>query len=141
MPPSVFPVETRSNCRETRVHSLRLSVGLGKLTQMLTLISVPTPRLIYSLLVPSYDSAVPVCESIHTHTHTHTHIYIYIYTYTQAFGLPRQWHPTPVLLPGESHGRRSLVGCSSWGLEESDMTERLHFHFLTASATCCCCCC
>ena len=41
----------------------------------------------------------------------------------------RQWHPTPVLLPGKSHGRRSLVGCSPWGFEESDMTERLHFHF------------
>ena len=41
----------------------------------------------------------------------------------------RQWQPTPVLLPGESHGRRSLVGCSPWGREESDMTERLHFHF------------
>ena len=27
----------------------------------------------------------------------------------------RQWHPTPVLLPGKSHGRRSLVGCSPWG--------------------------
>ena len=27
----------------------------------------------------------------------------------------RQWHPTPVLLPGESHGQRSLVGCSPWG--------------------------
>ena len=41
----------------------------------------------------------------------------------------RQWHPTPVLLPGKSHGRRSLVGCSPWGCEESDTTERLHFHF------------
>ena len=41
----------------------------------------------------------------------------------------RQWHPTPVLLPGKSHGRRSLVGCSSWGRYESDTTERLHFHF------------
>ena len=41
----------------------------------------------------------------------------------------RQWHPTPVLLPGKSHGRRSLVGCNPWGLEESDMTERFHFHF------------
>jgi len=37
--------------------------------------------------------------------------------------------PTPVLLPGESHGRRSLVGCSPWGRKESDTTERLHFHF------------
>ena len=36
---------------------------------------------------------------------------------------------TPVLLPGKSHGRRSLEGCSPWGLEESDMTEWLHFHF------------
>ena len=41
----------------------------------------------------------------------------------------RQWHPTPVLLSGESQGRRSLVGCSPWGREESDMTERLRFHF------------
>ena len=41
----------------------------------------------------------------------------------------RQWHPTPVLLPGKSHRRRSLVGCSPWGREESDTTKRLHFHF------------
>ena len=41
----------------------------------------------------------------------------------------RQWHPTPVLLPGKSQGRRSLVGCSPWGHKESDTTERLHFHF------------
>ena len=41
----------------------------------------------------------------------------------------RQWHPTPVLLPGKSHGWRSLVGYSPWGRWESDTTERLHFHF------------
>ena len=41
----------------------------------------------------------------------------------------RHWHPTPVLLPGKSHGWRSLVGCSPWGRKESDTTERLHFHF------------
>ena len=35
----------------------------------------------------------------------------------------RQWHPTPVLLPGKSHGWRSLVGCSPWGHTELDMTE------------------
>ena len=39
----------------------------------------------------------------------------------------RQWHPTSALLPGQSYGWRSLVGCSPWGLEESDTTERLHF--------------
>ena len=45
------------------------------------------------------------------------------------FGGLRQRQPTPVLLPGKSNGWRSLVGCSPWGLEESDTTERLHFHF------------
>ena len=40
-----------------------------------------------------------------------------------------QLHPTPVLLPGKSHGWRSLVGYSPWGRQESDTTERLHFHF------------
>ena len=41
----------------------------------------------------------------------------------------RQWQPTPVLLPGKSHGQRSLVGCSPWGRWGLDITERLHFHF------------
>ena len=35
----------------------------------------------------------------------------------------RKWQPTPVFLPGESHGRRSLVGCRPWGHTESDTTE------------------
>ena len=41
----------------------------------------------------------------------------------------RQWHPTPVLLPGKPHGWRTLVGSSPWGCEESHMTEQFHFHF------------
>ena len=41
----------------------------------------------------------------------------------------RQWHPTLVLLPGKSHGRRSLVGCSPWGRWELDTTQWIHFHF------------
>ena len=41
----------------------------------------------------------------------------------------RRWHPTPVLLPGKSHGQRSLVGCSPWGHWELDTTQWLHFHF------------
>ena len=45
----------------------------------------------------------------------------------------RQWHPTPVFLPGKSHGLRSLVGCSPWGCTESDTTEQLHFHFSLSS--------
>ena len=46
-----------------------------------------------------------------------------------AFKRRRQWHPTPVLLPGKSHGQRGLVGCNPWGHWGSDTTERLHFHF------------
>ena len=37
----------------------------------------------------------------------------------------RKWQPTPVLLPGKFHGRRSLVGYSPWGHKESDMTKQL----------------
>ena len=55
----------------------------------------------------------------------HTLLFFMVYCGFQR----RQWHPTPVLLPGKSHGWRSLVGCSPWGLWESDSTEQLHFHF------------
>ena len=41
----------------------------------------------------------------------------------------RQWHPTPVRLPEKFFGWRSLIGCSPWGREKSDTTERIHFHF------------
>ena len=40
----------------------------------------------------------------------------------------RKWQSTLVLLPGKSHRRRSLVGCSPWGHKKSDTTERLHLH-------------
>ena len=42
----------------------------------------------------------------------------------------RRWHPTPALLPGKSHGQRSLVAYSSCGCQESDTTEWFHFHAL-----------
>ena len=54
--------------------------------------------------------------------------YSHFYRYVVVFRR-RQWHPTPVLLPGKSHGQRSLVGCSPWGREELGTTERLHFQF------------
>ena len=52
-----------------------------------------------------------------------------VYNKTSRLHWKRQWQPTPVLLPGESHGWGSLVGCSPWGRYESDTTEWLHFHF------------
>ena len=42
--------------------------------------------------------------------------------------LEGSWQPTLVFLPGESHGQRSLEGCSSWGLTESDLTEVTEHH-------------
>ena len=49
----------------------------------------------------------------------------------------RKWQPKPVLLPGKSHGQRSMVGYSPWGCKELDMTEQLHFpfHFAFLSVT------
>ena len=49
---------------------------------------------------------------------------IYQETWVQSLG----WQSTPVLLPGKSHGQRSLVGYSPCGLKELDTTERFHFH-------------
>ena len=39
----------------------------------------------------------------------------------------RKWQPTPIFLPGKSHGQRSLAGCSPWGCKELDMNDRLTF--------------
>ena len=53
-------------------------------------------------------------------THLILIINLWLYSYV---GWRRWWHPTPVLLPGKSHGWRSLVGCRLWGCTESDTTE------------------
>ena len=94
--------------------------------------------LVFWAMSPSPSSSLP---PILFHTHGWDFPYYFIHFQKQpprteqAFPLSRpgerrrQRHPTPVLLPGKSHGRRSLVGCSPWGWEESDMTERLHFQF------------
>ena len=46
---------------------------------------------------------------------------------SMTYNWRRKWQPTPVFFPGKSHGRKSLVGYSPCGREESDTTERLHF--------------
>ena len=58
-------------------------------------------------------------------------------TWVQSLGWEdpwrRKWQPTPVLLPGKSHGQRSLVGYSPRGCKALDTTERLHFLFFFLS--------
>ena len=66
------------------------------------------------------DSSWPDAQCLENHVFS-----VYLAQYFRR----RQWHTTPVLLPGKSHGRRSLVSCSPWGHWGSDTTERLHFHF------------
>ena len=58
---------------------------------------------------------------------SHLFTFVFIYVTLGGGSRRRQWHPTPVLFPGKSHGWRSLVGCSPWGRQESDMTEQPHF--------------
>ena len=78
---------------------------------------------------------VCVCVYAHTFYSMYMHICKHMYTLYMQLVFDSQWHITAsfyvqaILLPGKSHGRRSLVGCSPWGRSESDMTERLHFHF------------
>ena len=55
-------------------------------------------------------------------------LFITVFLVPRAMPWRRQWHPTPVLLPGKSHGRGSLVGCSPWGCKQSDTTEQLARH-------------
>ena len=57
------------------------------------------------------------------------HLFVVVMLVLLGWGRRRQWHPTPVLLPGKSHGQRSLVGCSPWGRWGLDTTKRLHFPF------------
>ena len=64
------------------------------------------------------NALICMCATHNEYKHVKTD-FMYMYIVYRR----RQWQPTPILLPGKSHGWRSLVGCSPWGLEELDMTE------------------
>ena len=76
------------------------------------------------MILPNFSLGRPLHLGIFNTRHLYQN-----YFFSPLYHWRRQWQPTPVLLPGKSHGQRSLVGCSPWGLQESDTTERLHFHF------------
>ena len=56
-------------------------------------------------------------------------------TWVRKIPWRREWQPTPIFFPGESHGQRSLVGYNPWGHKDSDMTEYTHRH--TLAVYCC----
>ena len=64
-------------------------------------------------LISYYSSPYSLCSS-HTDLLTAPESH-HICSYLRIFPQRRQWHPTPVLLPGKSHGQMNLVGCSAWG--------------------------
>ena len=84
---------------------------------------------IYIYIFSDYFSIYVIARYCIWFSALHSKSLLFIYFMYSRICQRRQWHPTPVLLPGKSHGQRSLVGCSPSGCEESDMTERLHFHF------------
>ena len=73
----------------------------------------------------SWSLFFSICHDYHCEIMTYNPKYFITYDCSWR----RKWHPTPVFLPGKSHGWRSLVGCSPWGRWQSDTTEQLHFHF------------
>ena len=90
----------------------------------------------YNSNVGTFDIVPEVSETILSSFHSFYFILLFRSYLGDPGSIPgsgkipwrRKWQPTPVLLPGESHGGRSLVGYSPWGRKESDMTELLHFH-------------
>ena len=98
------------------------------LTQCTTLKIVHVHTHYIFFIHPSIDAYLGCFHILYIMQWIQRHIYLFKLVF--SFWIRRRrWHPTSVLLPGKSHGRRSLIGCSPWGPEESVTTERLHFHF------------
>ena len=83
----------------------------------------------YRVLVLAFINNVHELNNKKKHNSRITYKYLLNISLSIVPSRRRQWHPTPVLLTGKSHGWRSLEGCSPWGRWGSDTTERLHFHF------------
>ena len=114
----------RKQWQQTRIQTPRLSHTAHSFNVCLP----------YTLRVTEW----PLCASVYGHYKRGSHSVIRwlwelnifpLFFYLCIYRRRSRWHPTPVLLPGKSHGQRSLVGCSPWGCQESDTTERLHFDF------------
>ena len=84
----------------------------------------------FSDLLPPFSFSLNRSWSIYKETHVLKEFCaLGMFEFPSMVSWRRQWHPTPELLPGKSHGWRSLGGCSPWGRWGSDTAERLHFYF------------
>ena len=97
-------------------------MGVLKNCQILILLLHVAAGADHFLFLVTISTSIIAC--IYSSLHTDIKIKTFI-----CFIWRKQWHPTPVLLPGKFHRPRSLVGCSPLCLYKSDMTERLPFHF------------
>ena len=88
-----------ANCGRWYAAVLEVAKSQTRLTCWTTTMSCHHRLLLVSLFPSSYLQGGNVC----------------FFKTPSAFPWRRQWHPTPVLLPGKSHGRQSMVGCSPWG--------------------------
>ena len=97
---------------------------------LLCTFTVITPPSLSYLLTAKIHSRDNVQSSTRTSKSLFPYRYAAIFIMQVVFNRwRRKWQPTPVLLPGNSHGWKILVGYSPWGHKELYMTERLHFHF------------
>ena len=123
---SGIKVDPRSAVWPILVLVLPLFLSLGSIQSFA---SVDIPRLLISLaLIPGPWERLSCPQEYHKSPRVSV-VQRLFWAYRWSQYRPswrRRWQSTPVLLPGKSHGQRSLVGYSPWGHKELDMTERLH---------------
>ena len=127
-PPSPYHPSGSSQCTSPKYPVSCIEPGLA-IRFIYDIIHVSMP---FSQIIPPSPSPMESKRLFYTSVSlllSHIQGYCYHLSKFHIYALVRQWCPTPVLLPGKSHGQRSLGGCSPWGRTESDTTERLHFHF------------
>ena len=121
------------------IHQHELATGILVSTPSWTRIPPPSPPCSSGLSQSTDFGSSAYAWNLHWSSILHMVIYMF-----QWYFWRKKWQPTPVFLPGEIHGQRSLAGYSSWDCKESDMTEQLsptlkssHPHLLPLSPKVC----